>query len=111
MSPLLLLLFACPSPSDEGTDSSPTDSSVGTDTGETGSTTVVDPRFEDLPAVIEAELNSTDAPSVSVAVIEKGELVFAGAYGSKSVDGSEPVNTNTLFQIGSVTKMFTALVK
>ena len=58
-----------------------------------------------------AELESTGAPGVSVAIWESGELVFSVGLGTKDplLDSQEsPVLGSTLFRIGSVTKMLTA---
>ena len=49
-----------------------------------------------------------DTPGASVAVIVDGDLVYEQGYGVKRRGGSDPVNAETQFRIGSVTKMFTA---
>jgi CubicO group peptidase (beta-lactamase class C family) len=49
------------------------------------------------------------SPAVSIAIYKKGKVVFAEAFGNKQLDGNEAVDKDTLFQLGSVTKMFTAL--
>jgi CubicO group peptidase (beta-lactamase class C family) len=41
--------------------------------------------------------------------MEDGEISFAKAIGSKSASGEEAFDTETLFQLGSVTKMLTAI--
>ena len=45
---------------------------------------------------------------MAVAVVKDGEMVFARGYGVKTVRGSDPVATSTVFQIGSTSKAFTA---
>ena len=65
--------------------------------------------FADLRNAAEAQLNTSDAPAVSIAIYKDGEIVFAEAFGNKMAGGGGPVDSNTLFQIGSTTKMFTAL--
>lgn len=68
----------------------------------------VDPRFQPLVDALEADLAASDAFGVSVAVLEKGEVTFAHAIGSKDAEGAEPLTPHTLMQIGSTTKQLTA---
>jgi CubicO group peptidase (beta-lactamase class C family) len=49
-----------------------------------------------------------DTPGASVAVIVGGELVYEQGYGVKRRGGTDPVDAETMFRIGSVTKMLTA---
>src|SRR5215204_2370973 len=44
---------------------------------------------------------------ISVAIVRNGEVVLAKGYGQRSLEPRQPVTTNTLFAIGSVTKQFT----
>ncbi|QSQ28494.1 serine hydrolase [Pyxidicoccus parkwayensis] len=48
-------------------------------------------------------------PGVSVAVFEKGALVWAKGYGVKQTGGTAPVTPDTLFQAASISKPVTAL--
>lgn len=45
---------------------------------------------------------------VSIAVINNGELEWANAYGVADVESKQLVTTNTLFQVGSISKSITA---
>lgn len=65
--------------------------------------------FDQVETVARQDLANNDAAAVSIAVYQSGEIVFAEAYGSKVLGGNEQVTTDTLFQIGSTTKMFTGL--
>ena len=47
-------------------------------------------------------------PGMSVAVIQGGETLLAKGYGVKEKGGEEPVDEQTVFQIGSVSKSFTS---
>lgn len=49
-------------------------------------------------------------PGAAVAVIKDGKVVHLKGYGVKNVTTNEPVDENTLFMIGSNTKVFTATV-
>lgn len=51
-----------------------------------------------------------NVPGVSIAVIEKGNLAWARAYGVRNTETKEPVETTTLFEAGSVSKSLNAMV-
>jgi len=78
-----------------------------------------DPVLEPAPIVWQAlpdsvaaafadEAGDRDAPG-AVLAIRQGENYYAGGYGSKDPDGGGPVEPTTLFRIGSITKMLTAV--
>ena len=48
-----------------------------------------------------------DIPGAAVGVLRDGTLLYAKGHGVRSLERQEPVGANTLFQIGSVTKVFT----
>jgi CubicO group peptidase (beta-lactamase class C family) len=58
-----------------------------------------------LPALMEEK----HVPGVAVGILHKGEESTAG-YGITSIENPLPVTPETLFQIGSITKTFTATV-
>ena len=92
MSPFLFLLAAC----------------TGQDTDDTPPPTR-DPRFDSVAAQLQADLAADDAPAVSIAIYEGGEVVWAEAFGTTTPNGDVPATADTLFQLGSTTKMFTAV--
>jgi len=47
-------------------------------------------------------------PGLAVAIVHKGQLVFAKGYGVRDVSTREPVDTQTIFAIASTTKAITA---
>jgi CubicO group peptidase (beta-lactamase class C family) len=59
--------------------------------------------------VIAAGIKDHGIPGVSIAIIEKGEIVKAKGYGFTEKDGTNPVTADTLFQAGSVSKPVAAL--
>lgn len=63
--------------------------------------------FSALEKVIQDELKETNTPGAAVAVISDGRVVFAKGFGVTSVETNAPVTTDTLFRLGSTTKMFT----
>jgi CubicO group peptidase (beta-lactamase class C family) len=67
-----------------------------------------DTRFGPLADFVRAELARTGAPGVALAVVDGDRVVFAEGFGLANTDTRAPVTPDTLFQIGSVTKSFTA---
>ncbi|HEX8984306.1 MAG TPA: serine hydrolase domain-containing protein, partial [Bryobacteraceae bacterium] len=61
-----------------------------------------------LTQKIEAALKKSGAPSVSVAVVERGKLTYARAFGSADLAARRPARVNTRYAIGSISKQFTA---
>jgi D-alanyl-D-alanine carboxypeptidase len=57
---------------------------------------------------IAATLAESGAPSVSVAVVENGEIAYAKAIGKANMAENRPADTSTRYAIGSVSKQFTA---
>ncbi len=47
-------------------------------------------------------------PGMAIAIAKDGELIYKKGFGVKSLEGKQPVDENTVFQIGSVSKSFTA---
>ncbi len=54
-------------------------------------------------------LEQNQIPGISVAIVTDGQVALAQGYGLGNVAASSPVEANTRFDIGSVTKTFTAL--
>jgi CubicO group peptidase (beta-lactamase class C family) len=65
-------------------------------------------RFEPLLRTFEHERLNGQVPGAALAVVQGGRLVLARGFGTKSIHSKEPVDENTLFRIGSVTKTLTA---
>jgi CubicO group peptidase (beta-lactamase class C family) len=61
-----------------------------------------------LSAKIGDALKASGAPSVSVAVVQDGRLVYAQAFGYADVAKSRAADTATRYAVGSVSKQFTA---
>lgn len=65
------------------------------------------PELAGLDAYIETAMDDWEVPALAIAVIDRGEVVFAEGYGERTVGGGEPVDENTLFAIASTTKAMT----
>lgn len=62
-----------------------------------------------LNSMIEEGMKEWQIPGLSAVVVKKGEIVFSKAYGLKDIDTGEPVDENTLFNMGSTTKALIAI--
>jgi len=49
-----------------------------------------------------------DVPGVAVALVSRGETVFAQGYGLRDLESGESVTPDTVFRIGSITKSFSS---
>jgi len=76
--------------------------------------TVVAPNNEKIIKEFESYVGKVQKewmiPGMAVSVMKDGKLIFAKGFGVKDVNGNLPVDENTVFQIGSVSKSFTAAV-
>ena len=61
----------------------------------------------ELAAIAAAEMDRLQVPGLAVAVLHNGQ-VYADGFGVTNVDHPLPVQPDTLFQIGSTSKTFTA---
>lgn len=64
--------------------------------------------FSELEKTIEAELAATKTPGAAVAIVSGEKVIFAKGFGTTSAEGGNQVSADTLFRMGSTTKMFTA---
>ena len=61
-----------------------------------------------LSAVARDGIQLQHAPGGAVAIVRDGTIVYEKAFGQRNIAAGEPVDTDTQFEIGSVTKQFTA---
>lgn len=54
----------------------------------------------DIPQLLE----KADVPGMSIALIQNGELVWAGAFGVSNAETKKPVTNNTVFEAASLSK-------
>jgi len=67
---------------------------------------IKDKKFKKLGEILVAEMKRLDLPGVSIGVWNAGEEFSAG-FGVTSIENPLPVNAETLFQVGSISKTFT----
>ena len=61
-----------------------------------------------LDATVQTMMAQSGVPGIAIGIVEDGKTVLAKGYGSRELGKPAPVDGHTLFQIGSVTKAFTA---
>jgi len=61
-----------------------------------------------LEPIVRAALRNNHVPGVAIGVLVDGNLVFQAVYGMANDETQTPITTNTHFEIGSMTKQFTA---
>jgi len=65
--------------------------------------------FRALDSFIIRKMAETRTPGLSIALIQKGEVIYAKGYGFRDVEATKPATSQTIYGIGSITKSFTAL--
>lgn len=55
---------------------------------------------------IEAAMDENKVVGMSVAVVKDGQIVFSDAYGKKDLQTGEPLTTNDIYRIASISKSF-----
>ncbi len=68
-----------------------------------------DKRFEEIKSEAQRLMDEIKVPGVAIGIIHDGKVEMAG-LGITNIDDPQPVNENTVFYIGSMTKPFTSTV-
>ena len=66
------------------------------------------PNLSTIDQYVETALQKSHGAGISVAVVQDGKVILAKGYGLANVELSVPATENTVYQIASVTKTFTA---
>ena len=69
-----------------------------------------DAMLADLNAYIEDAVERYGIVGASVAVVQHGNVIYTHGFGTTELNGGRPVDSQTLFMIGSITKSMTSLV-
>lgn len=64
--------------------------------------------IEDVDRYVQGFMDKRHVPGVSIAVVQDGKLVLAKGYGLANVELSVEATADTVYQLASVTKTFTA---
>jgi len=68
-----------------------------------------DPDLRPLLDKIDALRREHAIPGVGIAIVSQAKVLWVGGFGVMDLQTRQPVTADTIFRIGSVTKMFTAL--
>ncbi|MDR7136102.1 CubicO group peptidase (beta-lactamase class C family) [Lysobacter niastensis] len=69
-----------------------------------------DPRVDRFRQQLEAERARLKIPGMSAAILEDGDVLWTEGFGYADVEHRVPATPDTLYQIASVTKTFTAIL-
>lgn len=64
--------------------------------------------IEELGAFIDQAMTEYQVPGASVAIVKEGKVIYLKGHGLRKTGTEEKVDENTIFQLASVTKTFTA---
>ncbi|WP_068529813.1 cyclic peptide export ABC transporter [Paenibacillus glacialis] len=64
---------------------------------------------EKIDTVIQKNMDRSKIPGVSVVVVKGSEIVYNKAFGYADVQSKKPASPNTLYELGSTSKTYTAL--
>lgn len=65
--------------------------------------------FTKLEGFILEKMRQTKMPSLSIAIVENGKVIYARGFGFRQLETYSPADENTIYGVGSITKSFTAL--
>jgi len=65
--------------------------------------------FSALDKTIREELKITNTPGCAVAIVSGNDIVYAKGFGVADIETGQPVAPDTLFRVGSTSKVFTAI--
>jgi len=65
-------------------------------------------QLRELDAYFAKAAKDWNVPGLAIAIVHKGQLVFAKGYGVRDVGTKQPVDTQTIFAIASTTKALTS---
>jgi D-alanyl-D-alanine carboxypeptidase len=68
---------------------------------------VAQPSEAKLTAAVEAAMQKSGVPGISVAIVSKNQLLYAKAFGKANLAENRPADVNTRYAVGSVSKQFT----
>ena len=63
---------------------------------------------ERVDAAVQRAIDSYRIPGAEIAIISNGTIIYRRGYGVKNIATAQPVNVTTRFEVGSITKQFTA---
>lgn len=58
--------------------------------------------------LVQAQMQQNGIPGMTVALAKKGQMLYVRGYGTSDLASGHPTQSTTVFEIGSITKQFTA---
>jgi D-alanyl-D-alanine carboxypeptidase len=68
----------------------------------------VGPLWADLDAAGAKLIADRQTPGVSISVLRKGAFIYSKGFGTANIETQTPTTPNSVYEIGSITKQFTA---
>jgi len=65
-------------------------------------------RADRIDKYLREEMRLRHIPGVSLAVVKNGKVVKLAGYGVANIEDNTPATPNSIYELGSVTKQFTA---
>src|ERR1043165_2597660 len=65
-------------------------------------------RADKVDEYVKAQIDQHRIPGIALRIIQNGQITKTAAYGLANLELNVPVKPETVFEIGSVTKQFTA---
>jgi CubicO group peptidase (beta-lactamase class C family) len=66
--------------------------------------------LQGLEAHVERSMKQWGTAGLAIGIVHNGEVIFLKGFGTRDVRTREPVDPDTIFAVGSVTKSFTAVL-
>src|SRR6266852_3235959 len=63
---------------------------------------------EKIDRYVTEQMQARRIPGVAIAMVENGKMVLKRAYGIANLETDTPVKINSIFELASITKQFTA---
>ena len=63
-----------------------------------------------IDQLVQAEMEQSGVPGMAIAIAKNGAVLYAQGYGAANLANHQPVPKNAIFEIGSITKQFTAVL-
>ncbi len=63
-----------------------------------------------IDAFVTSLMQKRGVPGVSIAIVREGKVIYAKGYGLSDIENDVPAKPETVYQIGSMTKQFTAAI-
>jgi CubicO group peptidase (beta-lactamase class C family) len=70
----------------------------------------IKPKIEKIDSMIAADVARNPIGSVTVGIVSAKQLIWTKSYGDADMEKKIPADADTVYRIGSITKMFTALM-